>query len=418
MPTDIAVLGIKVDSSDTLKATSALQGLAAASVPAAAAAAGLGKAAAVAAASHAGLSTQSMAAMHATRSLVESLAMGVPVTTMMAQQIGHLSYAASGSSGLAGAFKEAATSVFGLISPTTLVVGGLAAVAAGSYMAISAMAATGKQFDDTARSAGTTISQLRDLAMAASFKGIQTPDFLKAMDRFASNVYEAQHNMGGLADVFRANNTSAKDFNDYLAKAADLIRNASSDQQRLQILQQMGLPATMDWVRFLSQGSAGIREAAAEAAKFGATADEAMIAKARQFDEAWSKAIQSWSTGFKSGFLSFIGYLGTIDSSVNSLLIKLGSNVGANLLRDAMNGGPTSGSRLSQSAANQFYDAVGSGAPFNKGAGGTKDRDDLKNRIALEQPLLGLLGQTSTANQASKPEKGNDRDNRSLPKAA
>ena len=36
--------------------------------------------------------------------------------------------------------------------------------------------------------------------------------------------------------------------------------------------------------------SDGIKAATAEATKFGGTADEALVAKAREFDEAWAKA--------------------------------------------------------------------------------------------------------------------------------
>jgi hypothetical protein len=68
-----------------------------------------------------------------------------------------------------------------------------------------------------ARSA-SRIAQLHGLDSAAAFKGISTPDFLKAMDKFGASVYDAQHNMGSLAEVFRTNNASAKTFNGYLEK--------------------------------------------------------------------------------------------------------------------------------------------------------------------------------------------------------
>ncbi|MFT4116537.1 phage tail length tape measure family protein [Bradyrhizobium sp.] len=58
---------------------------------------------------HAALSTQAMAAQHAVRSMVEQIAMGVPPSQVLLQQINHLSYAATGPGGLKGAFQEAAS---------------------------------------------------------------------------------------------------------------------------------------------------------------------------------------------------------------------------------------------------------------------------------------------------------------------
>lgn len=228
MSQDVATLGIRIDSADTLKATTALDGLTAAAKPAAvavdgleqaakdagaaltpvvnattaattaatglgaaatktapalvavtkgvsttaAAAVGLAVAAAPAAAAvtgsaaaviglataaaastpalnasakaatahasaHQGLSSQAQSAGHSIRSMVEGLASGMPVSTVLTQQFGHLSYAASGKSGLAGAFAEATGALLGFLSPTVAVVGGIAAIGLGAVAAAS-----------------------------------------------------------------------------------------------------------------------------------------------------------------------------------------------------------------------------------------------------------------------------------------
>src|SRR5207244_2671344 len=128
MSNDIAVLGIKVDATSAAAAAKTLDTLTAAAKPAAVAATNLEKASRGVASAHAGMSTQSMAAFHATRSLVESLAMGIPVSQALTAQMNHLSYAASGANGITGAFKEVAGSLLRMVSPATLVVGGLAAI--------------------------------------------------------------------------------------------------------------------------------------------------------------------------------------------------------------------------------------------------------------------------------------------------
>lgn len=396
---DIATLGIAIDSRSAVTAKDNLGGLTAAAKNASQASQALTKASDETALSHAGLSTQAMAAQHSLRSLVEGLAQGMPITQVFGQQINHLSYAATGPSGLSGAFKDAAGAITGLVSPSTLVVGGLAAVAAAGYAVYASMAKTEIQFDDTARSIGTTLTALHQLESAASFKGIDTTDFLNSMQKFGASVYDAQNHMGGLADVFRANNTQAKSFDDYLEKAADLIKNANTDQQRLQLLQQMGLPATMQWVDFLKQGSDGIKQARAEATGFGADADAQMVAKARAFDDAWNKAITNARNGFKNLFIEAGTALDKAGQAVTSGLMAVGVNVPRNLLRDATTGGH-GGTTLSQSSVDEFQKAVGMPTTPGGKAGGSVDPNAIKDQISKQQQYIGLLGQTASAEDA------------------
>lgn len=396
MSTEIASLGLAVDSRQVKTAARDLNTLQRSADAASTAATSLAKASDTAAKAHQGMSAQGQAAFHSIRSLGEALAAGQPLTTAFAMQVNHLAFAASGPSGLSGAFKQAGSALLGLASPMTLVAGGLAAVAAAGVLAVNSIAQTEKAFDDTSRAAGTTISHLHDLAAAASFKGIASPDFLQAMDKFAGSVYDAQNHMGGLAEVFRANNATAKDFNGYLEKAADLIKNASSDQQRLQLLQQMGLPATMDWVRFLSQGKEGLRAAIDEATKFGDTADTALIAKARKFDEEWAKAAKNLGTGLKSAIVESVSWLDTLNGKVNALLMKAGVNVGKNVLGDAFNGGPTAANKLTAgSDVSDFYKGLGTGAPGNA-VQATADPNRQKNDIARAQQQIAMLGQLAS----------------------
>jgi hypothetical protein len=430
--TDVAVLGIKIDSSDATKATAALSGLAAAAIPATNATAALTTAAKAGAAAHAGMSTQAMSAFHSVRSMAEGFALGMPPTQILTQQLNHLSYAASGPGGLTGAFKEVGKSLLGFLSPTVLVAGGLAAVGAAGYFTYASIKQSALAFDDASRAIGTTSGELQALQASAQHGGIAEPDFLKAMEKFGASVYDAKNGMGGLADVMRANGASAQTFSDYLEKAAELIKNAGSNQQRLQMLQQMGLPATMEWVRWLSSGSDTIKAAVAHAGEFGSEAETAMVQKARKFDEEWSKTWSSFQHGARSAFLGALDSFGNFDSAINRLLMKipgLGANVPKNILSDAMNGGPTAGSRLTASSdVADFYKGMGAGLG-NKPPSTTVDPNVLKQRIAIAQPCLGLLGQMPTAEQVAEksdaPEtqpqpvrSDNDRDHRPLPAAA
>lgn len=416
---DIATLGIKIDSSDVTKTTSALSGLKAAAGQATAATNEHGKA-------HAGLSSQAQAAGHSIRSMVESLASGMPVSQTLTQQIGHLSYAASGSGGLSAAFKQAGGALVGLLSPAALVAGGFAAIGVGGALAVSAIAKTEMQFDDVSRSIGITIERLHALESAGAFKGIDTAEFLKGMEKFGASVYDAQHGMGGLAETFRANNTSAKSFDDYLSKAADLIKNATNDQQRLQLLQEMGLPSTMQWVRLLQSGSEGIKAATDEAKKFGETADNELVAKARAFDEAWNRSSKNLSTGLRNAVIESASWLDTLSAKGTAFLMSLpgvGKNVPTNILRNAMTdsaAGYSTGSKLTAASnVDDLYKGTGAGLGAAAAADAkVKTLAERQHEITVEQPCLGLLGQTPVAadakSETSKPEKKDDRDHRRL----
>lgn len=97
-----------------------------------------------AASAHANLSTQAMALSHVMRGSVEQFMLGVPVTTILAQQFNHLSYALTGPQGLSGAFaevgvmvKEVGTWLLSLLTPFNLTVaamGGISIVAIASVL--------------------------------------------------------------------------------------------------------------------------------------------------------------------------------------------------------------------------------------------------------------------------------------------
>jgi hypothetical protein len=92
------------------------------------------------ASAHKGLDSQGQAALHSVRSVVEQLALGIPPTQALTGQINHLTYAASGEGGLAGAFKQVGGFIGGLVTPATVSIAAVAALGV-------AAAAAAVQFD-------------------------------------------------------------------------------------------------------------------------------------------------------------------------------------------------------------------------------------------------------------------------------
>lgn len=334
--------------------------------------------------------------------------MGVPPTQILASQMNHLSYAATGPGGLKGAFGEAVGALRSFISPATLVVGGAAAMAGAAYLAYSSWKNFALALDDVSKQAGTTTDTMAKLQAAASFKGIDSGEFTKGISGFSRSVYEARNNMGGLVEVLRVNGVSAAgDFSTMLGKAADIIQKAGNDQQRLVLLQQMGLPATMEWVRFMQQGADGIKRAKSEAVEFGGAANDNLIAKAREADEAWNQFWTNFGLRARGAVVSAATWLNTLDLDRRATRLITWDNpdanrwVGKNLLKAGQ------GTQLSQSGADEFYKAMpGAGSAFTTAAKKTVDKDAVQRDIAIRQPRLGLLGTLPTA--AQQTAKAND----------
>ncbi|MBW7968114.1 hypothetical protein [Bradyrhizobium sp. BR 10289] len=297
-------------------ASSAVKGLGTAANDAKAATAAAGAANDNLAKSHAGLSTQAMAAQHSIRSFAEAMASGQPLSMALGQQLNHLSFAASGPGGLSGAFKEASGALLGMISPTTAVIGGLVAVAAGAALTARAVINDAKALDDLARSTDQPISKLHALQQAMSFKGISSADFNSGITEFADKVFEAQRHAGTLNGLMLANGKSAKDFSGYLSTVADLVAHSTSDIQKQKILRDAGLPSDAAWVRFMEQGSAGIKAATDNTVKFNEAAELNLIRKAREFDDAWDTSTTRFKQNFKSAVLDGVSLFDTLQAKV------------------------------------------------------------------------------------------------------
>jgi len=353
---------------------------------------------------HGALSTQAMSAFHSVRSMTEGLAMGMPVTTVLAQQINHLSYAASGPGGLKAAFGDVLGSFTKMLSPALLIGGAFTAIAAGSLLAIRSLVNTEKAFDDLARTTNTTIGLMHSLAEAASFKGIGEGEFTQGMEKFAQQVSLAQHNMGELRETLMANGQSANSFTEYLQKAAELIRQSATDQQRLQMLQSMGLPATMDWVRFLSQGKDAIQAAVAEANHFDDAASKAMVEKSRAFEESWNRAWSNFKTWARSATMDVATWLGDITDKANNLgsagLVMVGvsqKQQGLNLLKT---GSGVGGKAYNLSGGGGQFDTLGpttSASPGGGKGGDTQTAQQWQQKLSAAQQYISLLGPMATA---------------------
>lgn len=344
---------------------------------------------------------------------------------ILLQQGGQIQQAFSQhSGGAAGVLREFGSSVAGLFTPMRLLAIGVTGIAAAALAASLSWKSFAITLDDTARQAGITSSEMAKLQAAASFKGIGGDDFAKAMSAFSQNVYEAKNNLGPLADIFRANGVQARDFNDAILKGAELIKNAASDQQKLVLLQQMGLPATMQWVRFMSQGADGIRKAREEATQFGGVLNDEMVRRAREFDDIWNRFTTNFGLMWRNAGLGAIQVIVNLFNAITDRVTQFMSNpivaayikflsasvaLGQHLGASVLPAGATSagiGDRVSGT-----FDAVNTGYQ-NSGlqraldaraqslrAPGTVDPNVQKAQLGLEQQRISVLGQLATVEE-------------------
>lgn len=324
-------------------------------------------------------------------------------------------FSASKTATVGGAFKQITSGILGAITPMRVLgVVGLAtgAIAAAFY---SNWHKVTLGLDDTARSIGTTTRELSKLQAASSFKGISADEFTKGVKGFAQGVYDARAGMGGLAEVFQINNRRAGDFNSSLNTAADLIKNARDDQQRLVLLQQMGLPATMQWVRLLSGGADGLKKAKDAAAEFAA--NDNLVASARHFDEAWNRTWTNFGLNARSAFQRAMEFGSGFFDRMDRLAARAGNaSIWTSLLpkdhaETAAKWGVTPltsfEQRFNASGANPaasnttLADALRGRADSIRN-GNTIDPAAAQRDNQMQQQRLGLLGQVATVNEQIK----------------
>jgi len=128
---------------------------------------------------------------------------------------------------------------------------------------------------------------LQGLEAAAAGQGILGSKFLDDMTNFAKQVELAKNGMGSLAQFMAVNHIQASGTADAFLKVADSIMNAREGAERLELLQQAGLPATAQMANFMAQGSVEIQRQADAASKFTnqQIRDAAQLEK--RYNEVW-----------------------------------------------------------------------------------------------------------------------------------
>jgi hypothetical protein len=407
MTDNIATLGLQIDSSQALQAAKALQTLQAAAAPASAAVSSMTAAARPASAALATLAEASeshSASLRSQRLVLMGLASDLGA---LSSPLGAATAAAASlyveNSHLFEGFGNTESAIGKLLTPTNLLVGGVIGLGAAAIIAATSVTKSELAIGELSERTQTAVTSLHELQTAAAFKGISSEDFNKSITEFEGHLLDAKNNVGELSELLAANGSHATTLSDTLGKVADIVKGTSSSADQFRIVQEAGLPATREWVQFLSQGAAGIAAAESEARKFSSVADESLIARARAFDDAWNHGWANFAAGAKSAAVSAISAFSSFAGSINTTLHAITGVSGAAVL-GAASRGEISGSRLNlTSDTDSLYGHIGNLKPEDSGSGGApgdkKDPAVIKARIAQEQGLLAILGPMATIEQ-------------------
>jgi hypothetical protein len=193
---------------------------------------------------HEGMSTQAMSAFHSIRSMAEGLAMGMPPTQVLTQQLNHLSYAATGPGGLAGAFGEVIGMAGNLVTPFTVAI-------ASTVVLTAAAAALAMQYDRVQVSSqkaligaggrtGTSVGDLNSFteqnASGLSGTGLSTKEARKLGEDFTASGEIVISRLHGMSDaVVGFSNQTGKSMSD---ASKDMVAFAVDPQKGMDTLSQ------------------------------------------------------------------------------------------------------------------------------------------------------------------------------------
>ncbi len=222
---------------------------------------------------------------------------------------------------------------------------------------------------ETAKRVGLDLQRFQELQFAGRQNGLSGKDFGTGLEGLAEKLNEARQKENELSQLFADNNVKLKDrkgevigVNEALGKAAELVRNAATEFDKIKIAEAVGL--TKEWVPLLEQGAEAINRQASAARDAGAVIDSDIIRKAKDFERDWAGAIDRWATLFKANAGAIIAVIDTIIGKASELFSGLDRySKGLQAKADLEANGPAGASRSTLDYARNEFSKVGQPLP-------------------------------------------------------
>lgn len=174
---------------------------------------------------------------------------------------------------------------------------------------------------------GVGVEALQELRFAAEKFGVAAGETDKAIAEFNKRIGEAKTGTGNLKRILDANGISLTDQNGVLKSSltlmseyADLIANASSQQDRAYLAQEAFSDSGQKMINVLQNGSQAFRQSTQNAKDLGAAIDEDLIRKAEVWDDRWADISKNMEVNFKTGMLGIVSEIDAFATALDSLV--------------------------------------------------------------------------------------------------
>ncbi|GKX34656.1 MAG: hypothetical protein MnENMB40S_22740 [Rhizobiaceae bacterium MnEN-MB40S] len=187
---------------------------------------------------------------------------------------------------------------------------------------ISELSEMGKIIDRV----GLSAEAFQTLEYGFSLAGVSQSQFVTGMEQFVKRIGEASMETGRLYEILQANGVAIRDQNgeirsteDLLRTYANLIANARSEQEQMILATEAFGRGGASFVNALKNGEKGLRDMEKATADAGGTISAELIAKAEELDDAWAATWRRFGINAKSGIMTAVSALDTLDEKLAAL---------------------------------------------------------------------------------------------------
>ena len=169
---------------------------------------------------------------------------------------------------------------------------------------------------DLADKVGVTTDELQRMVFGFAQAGVQASDVDGILTQWSKRIGEAYSQGGKLADVLKANGVALTDGNgrlrssvDLMREYADLLQNAASDQERMELATLGFGRAGAAMVLALKDGAVGMDELMRAVDEAGGVIDEELLRKAAEVDDEFNRLWRNFEINSKSAILQAVDWL-------------------------------------------------------------------------------------------------------------
>lgn len=217
--------------------------------------------------------------------------------------------------GLAGMFLGAGAAATAALAPLALFNKALDTIDMASHLV------------DTADRIGLSTTALQELGFGFAQAGVEQSEFETGMEQFSKRIGEAATKGGRLADILKANGIAIRDSNgqirtseQLLASYAELIRNASSEQEKMLLVTEAFGRGGGAMLVGLNDGAKGILNMKKAAEDAGGVIDEQLLRRAEEMGDRWDAAWHRFTVSSQSAILTALEGMDQLNGRMQDFL--------------------------------------------------------------------------------------------------